>query len=102
MWINSWYVRIGHPKRQLVFFGRTGQSTFSTRIARNEHRRFSVNRAEVIRPADRKTEFIASLKDFRWALGAGDHIQISVAPDYSPIFTRNIGTQEVYSLRKWP
>jgi Tol biopolymer transport system component len=56
-----------------------------------------------IRLADRKIEFIASLKDFRWALGAGGHIQISVAPDGSPIFTRNIGTQEIYALTvKWP
>jgi Tol biopolymer transport system component/uncharacterized membrane protein YphA (DoxX/SURF4 family) len=56
-----------------------------------------------IRLADRKIEFIADLKDFRWALGAGGHIQISVAPDGSPIFTRNIGTQEIYALTvKWP
>jgi hypothetical protein len=56
-----------------------------------------------IRLADRKIEFIASLKDFRWALGAGGHTQISVAPDGSPIFTRNIGTQEIYALTvKWP
>jgi Tol biopolymer transport system component len=56
-----------------------------------------------IRLADRKIEFIASLKDFRWALGGGGHTQISVAPDGSPIFTRNIGTQEIYALTvKWP
>jgi Tol biopolymer transport system component len=56
-----------------------------------------------IRLADRKIELIASLKDFRWALGAGGHIQISVAPDGSPVFTRNIGTQEIYALTvKWP
>jgi len=56
-----------------------------------------------IRLADRKIEFIASLKDFRWALGSGGHTQISVAPDGSPVFTRNIGTQEIYALTmKWP
>jgi Tol biopolymer transport system component len=55
------------------------------------------------RLADRRVEFIADLKDFRWALGAGGHIQVSVAPDGSPIFTRNIGTQEIYALTvKWP
>jgi WD40 repeat protein len=56
-----------------------------------------------IRLADRKIELITSLKDFRWALGEGGHIQISVAPDGSPVFTRNIGTQEIYALTvKWP
>ena len=56
-----------------------------------------------IRLADRKIEFIASLKDFRWALDAIGHTQISVAPDGSPVFTRNIGTQEIYALTvKWP
>jgi len=29
--------------------------------------------------------------------------QISVAPDGSPVFTRDIGTQEIYTLTvKWP
>ena len=57
-----------------------------------------------IRLADRKTEEIASLKGLRRAL---DPIlsgtQMSVAPDGSPVFTRDIGSQEIYALTiKWP
>jgi hypothetical protein len=55
-----------------------------------------------IRPADHKVETVASLKDLRRALGPDGNTQISVAPDGSPIFTRDIGTQEVYALSvKW-
>ena len=57
-----------------------------------------------IRLADRKTEEIASLKGLRRALDpilAGT--QMSVAPDGSPVFTRDIGSQEIYALTiKWP
>lgn len=56
-----------------------------------------------IRWADRKVEFIVSLKNLRRALGTGGHTQISVAPDGSPVFTRDIGSQEIYALTvKWP
>jgi hypothetical protein len=56
-----------------------------------------------IRLADRKVETIASLKDLRRALSPDGNTQISVAPDGSAIFTRDIGTQEVYALSlKWP
>jgi len=56
-----------------------------------------------IRLADRKVETIASLKDLRRALGPDGNAQISVAPDGSAIFTRDIGTQEIYALTlKWP
>jgi hypothetical protein len=56
-----------------------------------------------IRLADRKVETIASLKDLRRALGPDANTQISVAPDGSAIFTRDVGTQEIYALTlKWP
>jgi WD40 repeat protein len=55
-----------------------------------------------IRLADHKVETVASLKDLRRALGPDGNTQISVAPDGSPIFTRDIGTQEIYALSvKW-
>jgi len=55
-----------------------------------------------IRLADHKVETVASLKELRRALGPDGNTQISVAPDGSPIFTRDIGTQEVYALSvKW-
>jgi serine/threonine protein kinase len=52
--------------------------------------------------SDGKVETIASLKNFRRL--ADDHTtQVDVAPDGSPVFTRNIGTQEIYALTvKWP
>jgi Tol biopolymer transport system component len=56
-----------------------------------------------IRLADNKVETITSLKDIRRALGPDGNSQISVAPDGSPIFTRDVGTQEIYALTlKWP
>jgi dipeptidyl aminopeptidase/acylaminoacyl peptidase len=56
-----------------------------------------------IRLADNKVETITSLKDIRRALGPDGNTQISVAPDGSAIFTRDVGTQEIYALTlKWP
>jgi Tol biopolymer transport system component/DNA-binding winged helix-turn-helix (wHTH) protein len=56
-----------------------------------------------VRLADRKVETIASLKDLRLALGPDGNTQISVAPDGSAIFTRDVGTQEIYALTlRWP
>ena len=56
-----------------------------------------------IRLADHKVETIASLKDLRRALGPDGNTQISVAPDGSAVFTRDVGTQEIYALTlKWP
>ena len=56
-----------------------------------------------LRLADGKLETIASLKDLRQAPGLNGNTQIGVAPDGSPIFSRDIGTQEVYALTlKWP
>jgi Tol biopolymer transport system component len=53
--------------------------------------------------ADHKVETITSLKDLPRAIGPDSNTQISVAPDGSPVFTRNIGTQEIYALTvKWP
>jgi len=53
--------------------------------------------------ADHKVEMIASLKDLPRAIGPDGNTQISVAPDGSAVFTRDIGTQEIYALTvKWP
>src|SRR5215813_6738218 len=51
-----------------------------------------------MRLADNKVEILASLKNLRQAAGPDGNTQISIAPDGSPIFTRDIGTQEIYSL----
>jgi len=56
-----------------------------------------------IRITDRTVETIGSLKGLRLAPGPDGDTQISVAPDGSPVFTRDIGTQEIYALTvKWP
>jgi hypothetical protein len=53
--------------------------------------------------ANRQVETIASLKELRQAIGPDGNTQISVAPDGSPVFTRDVGTQEIYALRiRWP
>jgi hypothetical protein len=49
--------------------------------------------------ADRKVEKIASLRDIHRASGSN----IDVAPDGSPILTRDTGYQEIYALNvRWP
>jgi len=57
-----------------------------------------------IRLADHKVETITSLKDLRRVADWQQrNTQISVAPDGSAVFTRDVGTQEVYALSlKWP
>jgi eukaryotic-like serine/threonine-protein kinase len=56
-----------------------------------------------VRLADHKVEAITSLKDLPRAIGPDSNTQISVAPDGSAVFTRDIGTQEIYALSvKWP
>ena len=57
-----------------------------------------------IRLADRKVETIISLKNLHRVVDDVDgSTQIGVAPDGSPIFTRDRGTQEIYALTvKWP
>jgi serine/threonine protein kinase/Tol biopolymer transport system component len=53
--------------------------------------------------SDRKSETVASLKELRLAPGPDENTQISVAPDGSAVFTRDVGTQEIYALTvKWP
>jgi WD40 repeat protein len=55
-----------------------------------------------VRLADHKVETITSLKDLPRATGPDGNTQISVAPDGSPVFTRDTGTQEIYALTlKW-
>ena len=56
-----------------------------------------------VRLADRRVETITSLKGLRRATGPSGNTEISVAPNGSPVFTRDIGTQEIYALTvKWP
>jgi hypothetical protein len=51
-------------------------------------------------------ETIASLKDFPFAMyiqAHGADRDVDVAPDGSPIFTRDTGAQEIYALTvRWP
>ena len=55
-----------------------------------------------LRVADHQIETITSLKDLHRALNNGD-TQINVAPDGSPLFTRDTGYQEIYALKvRWP
>jgi serine/threonine protein kinase/Tol biopolymer transport system component len=60
----------------------------------------------LFRLGDHKSQSIASLKDFHFAgylQVHGAETQVGVAPDGSPVFTRDIGTQEIYTLSvKWP
>jgi hypothetical protein len=56
-----------------------------------------------VRMADLKSEMVTTLKDLRRAQDAIGDTTMSVAPDGSPIFTRDIGTKEIYALTlKWP
>jgi serine/threonine protein kinase len=59
-----------------------------------------------IQPGEHKAEPIASLKDFQFAMNTqmhGANRDVDVAPDGSPVFTRDTGAQEIYSLTvKWP
>lgn len=59
-------------------------------------------RAMRLRIADRRIETITSLKDFHRVVNHGN-TQINVAPDGSPVFTRDTGYQEIYALTvRWP
>jgi WD40-like Beta Propeller Repeat len=52
--------------------------------------------------ADHQIETITSLKDLHRVVNYGD-TQISVAPDGSPVFTRDPGYHEIYALNvRWP
>jgi Tol biopolymer transport system component len=56
-----------------------------------------------VRLADHSVETITSLKGLSLANGPGGNVQFGVAPDGSPLFTRDTGTQEIYALTvKWP
>jgi dipeptidyl aminopeptidase/acylaminoacyl peptidase len=55
-----------------------------------------------LRIANHQIETITSLKDFHRLVNGGN-TQINVAPDGSPIFTRDTGYQEIYALSiRWP
>ncbi len=57
-------------------------------------------KAQRLRLADHQIETITSLKNFR---RVADSAGVSIAPDGSPVFTRDIGSQEIYALTvKWP
>ncbi len=57
-------------------------------------------KAQRLRFADHQVETITSLKNFR---RVADSAAVSIAPDGSPVFTRDIGSQEIYALTvKWP
>jgi eukaryotic-like serine/threonine-protein kinase len=57
-----------------------------------------------LRFADRQMETIATLKELRRVVDTIEQsTQIDVAPDGSPIFSRDIGTSEIYALNiRWP
>jgi DNA-binding winged helix-turn-helix (wHTH) protein/Tol biopolymer transport system component len=56
-----------------------------------------------LRFADHQVATIDSLKDLRRVVDANEGTQLNVTPDGSPVFTRDIGTQEIYALTvKWP
>jgi serine/threonine protein kinase/Tol biopolymer transport system component len=56
-----------------------------------------------LRFADRRIQLITSMKEPSRARDLGWVGDIDIAPDGSPIFTRNIGTQEIYALNlRWP
>jgi hypothetical protein len=60
-------------------------------------------KVERIRFSDQRTETIAGLKDFQRVLNYGFHTEVDVAPDGSPVFTRDTGYQEIYALSiRWP
>ncbi len=57
-------------------------------------------KAQRLRFADHQIETISSLKNLR---RVADSAGVSIAPDGSPVFTRDIGSQEIYALSiRWP
>jgi hypothetical protein len=60
-------------------------------------------KAQRLRFGDRQAVTIADLKDLHMVDDSVEGIQINVAPDGSPVFTRDIGSQEIYALTvRWP
>jgi Tol biopolymer transport system component len=51
-----------------------------------------------VRISDRKVEQLASLKDLRLANGSELTNWMGLAPDDSPLFVRDVGSQEIYAL----
>ena len=52
---------------------------------------------------DHQIETVASLKDFRPLVGEVNGSWMGVAPDGSILLTRDLGSQEIYSLPvRWP
>jgi hypothetical protein len=49
-----------------------------------------------VRIRDHKVERVADLKNFRQA--GFYNVWLGLAPDYSPLLLRDIGTQEIYAL----
>ena len=75
------------PDRKSVYFTTGGSEPMAFRV----------------RLADHSVETIASLKGLSFATGPGENVQFGVAPDGSPLFTRDTGTREIYALTvKWP
>jgi hypothetical protein len=71
-------------------------------IAREEKPERHERRGNTAADADVEKDTQES-KDLPRATGADGNTQINVAPDDSAIFTRDIGTQEIYALTlKWP
>ena len=82
---GNWYVS---PDRKYFYFTTGGTEPKIQRL----------------RFADRQVETIASLKGLRRVEDSAlFSTQINVAPDGSPVSTRDIGSQEIYALTvKWP
>ena len=60
-------------------------------------------KAQRIRIADHAVETITSIKGLRSVSDPSEGALINVAPDGSALFTRDVGTQEVYAISvKWP
>ena len=56
-----------------------------------------------VRISDHRLEELASLKDLRRVVDFYFGTQVNVSPDGSALFTRDIGTQEIYALNvRWP
>jgi hypothetical protein len=60
--------------------------------------------AKRVRLSEGKVEAVTGLTSLRRVVDAVEQgMSIGVAPDGSPVFTRDIGTQEIYALNvKWP
>jgi len=80
-----------------------GKAVKCWRVALSEADDLAVGRGDDDLALGDQSETVASLKDLRLAPGPDENTQVSIAPDGSPVFTRDIGTQEIYALSvKWP